>query len=190
MTRPDGRIEKGQKLATAISARAWNRAQDAADVVLGATPGISFDRQLPQDRERNTVLVKNDSGADIPWLGVLTIVSPLLDPAGGTLTGTDLASSKAKGFAARPSFAAVPYEAGNTPHSLVICAEPIKAFSTGLAVISGLVACRVNITSELHTHAGFRPGDYTQLLSSGCGPVRLVWKEPGVGTNKWAAGVL
>jgi hypothetical protein len=33
--RNDGRIEPGQKLSTAISARAWNRAQDAADVVLG-----------------------------------------------------------------------------------------------------------------------------------------------------------
>jgi hypothetical protein len=36
MARNDGRIEPGQKLAGAISARAWNRAQDAADRVLGA----------------------------------------------------------------------------------------------------------------------------------------------------------
>lgn len=40
MARPDGRIEKGQRLGSAISARAWNRAQDAADVVLGVTPGF------------------------------------------------------------------------------------------------------------------------------------------------------
>lgn len=40
MAKPDGRIEKGQKLSTAISARAWNRAQDAADIVLGVRPGI------------------------------------------------------------------------------------------------------------------------------------------------------
>ena len=43
MGRPDGRIEKGQRLGSAISARAWNRAQDAADVVLGVTPGFSAD---------------------------------------------------------------------------------------------------------------------------------------------------
>jgi len=36
MARPDGRIEKGQRLSSAISARAWNRAQEAADRVLGA----------------------------------------------------------------------------------------------------------------------------------------------------------
>jgi len=40
MARPDGRIEKGQRLSSAISARAWNRAQEAADRVLGAGTGF------------------------------------------------------------------------------------------------------------------------------------------------------
>jgi hypothetical protein len=39
--RRDGRIEPGQPLKTAISATAWNRAQDAADVVLGLRPGLA-----------------------------------------------------------------------------------------------------------------------------------------------------
>ena len=38
--RQDGRIEPGQKLSKAISARAWNRAQDAADIVLGDSLAI------------------------------------------------------------------------------------------------------------------------------------------------------
>ena len=41
MARQDGRIEPGQRLSTAISARAWNRAQQAADVVLGVQPGTA-----------------------------------------------------------------------------------------------------------------------------------------------------
>lgn len=40
MPKPDGRIEKGQRLATAISARAWNRAQDAADRIFGVGVGL------------------------------------------------------------------------------------------------------------------------------------------------------
>jgi hypothetical protein len=40
MAKPGGRVEKGQSLRSAFSARAWNRAQDAADIVLGARPGI------------------------------------------------------------------------------------------------------------------------------------------------------
>lgn len=41
MPRADGRIEPGQKLTSAISARAWNRAQQAADIVLGNNPGFA-----------------------------------------------------------------------------------------------------------------------------------------------------
>lgn len=40
MPRYDGRIEQGQSLRTAISASAWNRAQDAADIVLGQRYGV------------------------------------------------------------------------------------------------------------------------------------------------------
>jgi hypothetical protein len=40
MPRQDGRIEQGQSLKSAISARAWNRAQDAADIVLGQRYGL------------------------------------------------------------------------------------------------------------------------------------------------------
>jgi hypothetical protein len=41
--RPDGRVEPGQRISSAFSARAWNRAQDAADVVLGARTSVSVD---------------------------------------------------------------------------------------------------------------------------------------------------
>lgn len=40
MARSDGRIESGQRLTSAISARAWNRAQEAADLVLGRQPAV------------------------------------------------------------------------------------------------------------------------------------------------------
>ena len=43
MPRQDGRIEQGQSLRSAISARAWNRAQDAADIVLSQRYGINAD---------------------------------------------------------------------------------------------------------------------------------------------------
>jgi hypothetical protein len=55
MGRPDGRIEKGQRLGSAISARAWNRAQDAADVVLGVTPGFEAEAGPPDRVDYVTV---------------------------------------------------------------------------------------------------------------------------------------
>jgi hypothetical protein len=46
MPRQDGRIEPGQKLSKAISARAWNRAQEAADIVLGRPQALPGDSKL------------------------------------------------------------------------------------------------------------------------------------------------
>ena len=66
MARNDGRIEAGQKLAGAISARAWNRAQDAADRVLGVGTGFTGGGATGADPAPNVVLIKNDSGADVP----------------------------------------------------------------------------------------------------------------------------
>jgi len=50
MPRSDGRVRPGQKLDTAFSARAWNRAQDAADVVLGDRLAISVSDKIPRPR--------------------------------------------------------------------------------------------------------------------------------------------
>jgi hypothetical protein len=44
--RQDGRIESGQSLRSAISSRAWNRAQAAADLVLGTRVGFAADGVL------------------------------------------------------------------------------------------------------------------------------------------------
>ena len=41
MAKPDGRIEKGQKLGSAISARRWNDLCDAADIAHGRRPGVT-----------------------------------------------------------------------------------------------------------------------------------------------------
>jgi hypothetical protein len=56
--RQDGRIEPGQKLSGAISARAWNRAQDAADIVLAERTGFGAEgpQGLPDRLARNVSL--------------------------------------------------------------------------------------------------------------------------------------
>jgi hypothetical protein len=54
MPRPDGRVRPGQKLDTAFSARAWNRAQDAADLVLGDRGGINV---TPADKRVSRLIV-------------------------------------------------------------------------------------------------------------------------------------
>jgi hypothetical protein len=50
MPRSDGRVRPGQKIDTAFSARAWNRAQDAADIVLKDRLAIAVPEKLSRPR--------------------------------------------------------------------------------------------------------------------------------------------
>ena len=63
MPKPDGRIEKGQRLSSAISARAWNRAQDAADRVLGVGTGFAAE-STEQDRVDYITVSMNKGSVD------------------------------------------------------------------------------------------------------------------------------
>jgi hypothetical protein len=69
--RPDGRIEPGQKLASAISARAWNRAQDAADIVLGERTefGAEAGMRMPGQLVVPCLVTNNDLQGAIVQIG-------------------------------------------------------------------------------------------------------------------------
>jgi hypothetical protein len=184
MARNDGRIEPGQKLAGAISARAWNRAQDAADRVLGVGTGMTGGGATGADGSPNIVLIKNDSGVDVPWLGVLAVSGVAVDPSGGTLAGNGDADKKARQFATQPVLS------GGLPavnSTVVVAMEPIAQGKIGRAAASGVFACRVNVTEESHKFAVADNGFVTRLKSASCGPCELLWKETGLG-DKWAVG--
>lgn len=145
MARPDGRIEPGQRLATAISARAWNRAQQAADVVLGAGTGATGDgstnsggpySSLPfmnwdssgnKDATRGDIVVTADS---------YVAVTPTTDDAKDTnqfwslpiLTGTVAGGPR------------------NPASGLAVAVEPIPKGKIGRVAVSGLVQSKVKIT--------------------------------------------
>jgi hypothetical protein len=187
-TRRDGRIDPGQKLGKAISARAWNRAQDAADIVLGQAPGVTAETGKT-GRELNVILVRNDSGEDVPIHGVLGLSAPAIDPAGGELTGTSAADSRAKQLSESVIMVGVA-PAGNTSRFCVTL-EPIAAGGFGRAAIAGAMALKVKLpTSGQFFYAVTRVNDRTQLLGASCGPVRLLWHESGPGDNKWAVAIL
>lgn len=209
MSRPDGRIEKGQKLRTAISARAWNRAQDAADIVLGATPGSVAGDSTPIEKASNIVLVYNASGQTIPACGVIGIQfshSPgvtypgVIDPTGGRLsdaTGDDaeqkVKNSKAKEFFRRPLLYGIMPMAGQ---NFAVALEPILNGTVGRCAAGGVFACRVHIVNPDHQYAGPRNNDTTRLISANCGRLKLLWKENSglSGANdaegKWAVGMM
>ena len=185
--RPDGRVEPGQRISSAFSARAWNRAQDAADVVLGARTGAEAGESVALEKAVNIVLIRNDSARPVPMFGVLAIESVTSNPEGGEMTGTDLASQRAKEFSRRPVLTGrIPVAADK---SFAIALEPILQNKIGRAAVSGATPCRVEIVDGSHNFATVRDGDVTQLRSANCGPVQLLWKPSGAGLMKWALGV-
>jgi hypothetical protein len=69
--------------------------------------------------------------------------------------------------------------------------EPIAHLSIGRVAVAGVIACKVKLpTSGTFFYAITRQGDATQLLAASCGPVRLLWHEPGPGDDKWALALL
>lgn len=182
MARPDGRIEPGQKLSTAISARAWNRAQEAADRVLGAGAGATEGGAFQKDKASNVVLVKNLSVQDVPLGGVLTISSPGVGnlPTNAEFGGTSEAAKSLRAMFDQPHFAGI---LPTLDGPFAIAVEPIAAGKIGKMAIGGCVYFRVRMVNRLHRYASPISGNWTQLKSSGCGPVRILWEE-GVTDNR------
>lgn len=188
MPRTDGRIEKGQSLRSAISARAWNRAQDAADLVLGVRPGAAAGNSIQPDRPSNVVLIRNDSGMTVPVCGVLTITGTAIDPQAGSMAGTGSAAARAKEFFRQPVLVGNKVT-NSTVNKVAIALEPVAAGSVGRFAVGGSFPCKVKVTNGfIHTHARGRPDDVTQLIGTNCGPVKLLWFNPETGDDKWAVG--
>jgi len=182
MSRPDGRIEPGQRVASAISARAWNRAQDAADVVLGERPNFAAAGPRGPGYAVNIVLIRNDSGSDVDQFGVLGISGVAIDP-------TD-SEAHERSFVEQPVLTGVAPLVDEHADRFVVTIEPIKDGSIGRAAVAGVFACKVQIVSASHRYATVKNADTTQLRSSTCGLVQLLWQEPDTGENKWALGAM
>ena len=128
MSRPDGRIEPGQPLRGAISARAWHRAQDAADLVLGANPGTAG---VPGSTAITpyTWAYCKPSVTVARW-GVLAI------------TGVAITPTSSSG-GATASFEEMPVLTGGTPSATTtawcVAVEPIAANAVGRVAVGGVV---------------------------------------------------
>jgi hypothetical protein len=189
--RPDGRIEKGQRIGSAISARAWNRAQDAADIVLGVRPGVSADGYVGHDRPYNWVYVYNNTGFstyDIPRWGPVWLNAGLRNNFYNSNVDT---TDNEKFFQEVPVLNGVPatYQGGptdsNLPVPFGIAVEPIKFGAIGKVAVSGVVQCKLNITSQSDTHANVIGATDQELKTGRSGEALILHKDAGTGSGKW-----
>ncbi|MBN1910024.1 MAG: hypothetical protein JW818_09820 [Pirellulales bacterium] len=162
------RVHPGEPLK--LSAAAHNAWCDAAEAhqarQLTQVPG-------PADDDHDTVLIRNDSGADRNQFEILGI--------GGFLF---LPSQNLAGFKARPSLVGVVPSAGHAGRFAVLL-EPIPAGRIGEAAVFGAVPCQVTMNDTSHKFADAAPGDPTALASAEDGPATILAVESGTGPQ-WA----
>jgi hypothetical protein len=175
-SRRDGRVEPGQPLRTAFSASAWNRAQDAADVVLGQRPGFGAGALGGRGSPYTALPCKNTTASAVARWGVLAISGLEITPSGSTGPATS-------------QFESMPVLRGGTPTTstgdqFVIAVEPIAAGAIGMVAVDGVVQTKVESRSVAHQTAGTKAS--TTELVTGTPGAAVLWRESGTGAGKWA----
>lgn len=169
------RIKPGP-LRGQISARAWNRAQDAADIVLGDRYAQTGDAQTDGPKPYTPILAQNSTATVVNRWGVLSVAGVVFTPSGATGNATQ-------------QFQDQPVLSGGLPtggSAFVVAVEPIAAGKIGRVAVAGVVQAKVFISDAGHGFAKARNGDMTQLDSAPNGDVQILWKESGTGAGKWA----
>ena len=167
MRRPDGRIEPGQPLRGAISARAWNRAQDAADLVLGSTTGIEAGGGRAGTTPYTWVLCRPT--VTVARWGVLEIT-------GVAITPTSTAGGATASFEEMPVLTAGTPSASTTAWCVAV--EPIAANAVGKVAVGGVVQCKASISNSAHKFLRAKAST-SELESAWSGEGLILWQGSG-----------
>jgi len=163
------KVRPGEPLR--IPAAAYNAFVDAAHLARRFSSDSRGDSNLPPIHE-HLVLVRNDTGDDLPRFGAMGIAGPIIEP--GEEGNTDEFKRRAALIGALITVT------DDYAGRFVVAREPIPSGRIGLAVVRGVTPSIVNIVSEEHFHADTYP-DEQHLRSGFAGAARILWKEEGVG---------
>lgn len=176
MPRSDGRIEPGQKLTSAISARAWNRAQQAADIVLGSTTGTAATTKPPVSSPYTWVYCRNSTGGNVDRWSVLEVTGVEVTP---TTTITDAETRQ---------FQSMPVLTGGAASSSTtrwcVATEPIADGKIGRVAVAGAVQIHASdLTKVGGAKVLWEDANWALVIagSGGGDPVRL-----GKTTSAWS----
>lgn len=181
MAAPNGRIEPGQPLESAISARAWNRAQDAADIVLGAGAGMSAAGFRMAAAPFAVLPCKNNWQNAIPRYGVLGIHG---------FDAVEIKPTSDESDSQTLQFLQQPVLRGELPFAnepcIAIAVQPIPAGAVGWVAMAGVCQARIEIKNAGHSRATTKHANSDELVSCGSGGYPIIWKPNETGTGKYA----
>lgn len=189
-----GRIAAGQRIDSAISARAWNRAQDAADLVLTNRDTLLAGAKVGVEKASNVLLVVNQTGLPVPVGGCLRLGSLLIEPGTGELDAAEPSETdlRAREFVRRPIMTGGVVQ--SVADTIAVALEPVGVGGVGRFAVGGVFPCKIRVLNSSHKYATGRVADVTQLVSASCGPVRILTPRGAVGpdddetTAVWSLG--
>lgn len=159
------RAAKGQPLR--IAARDWNDMLDLLAVDLSRRPDMRL-------RDRDLMLCRNDSGADVDRFGVLHITGVVIAQA-----------DNADEFYARPVLKGdEPDAPTDYIDAWAIAYEPIKNGKYGRVIVDGVTPALIDVTDAAHRWATIKDAYATKLASGVYGRARILHKPSGTG-DKW-----
>ena len=179
----NGRIEPGQPIGSAISARAWNRAQDAADIVLGVGTGFGGRPAELYAGASNIVLIQNNSGSDVKAAGILGI--------NGVANAPEDATNETPELCRNPVLGGTTPDESNHTSRFVVTLEPIASGKVGRAACGGVVAFRLESSSSSHNFATVKTSSTLVAKSSAFGAIRILARSTtGEAGWVWAVGAI
>jgi hypothetical protein len=126
--------------------------------------------------DASTIRVRNDSAGAISQFAILILVEPLIPPGASAVSfSEDVAMS------------------GRTPTTsyagkFCVTLEPLNLGQIGLAVVAGVVPCRLTLDSSgaIHDFADVTPGSTTTLTNNSTSGAQVLWTEDSGATEVWA----
>jgi hypothetical protein len=167
-----GKVRTGDPLK--IPAGAYNAFVDTAITHQSRERNTIADahRELNQ---RGLVLVRNDSGIELPAHHAMAITGVLIEPDTNDDERTFQSRTPLKGNVA---------DSASPPLAFVVAQQPIGPGKLGLCVISGTTPVQINVLDTGDSTCELRANE-TLLATSPLGGAPILWKEPGVG-ERWA----
>lgn len=172
-----------------ISANEWNKLRSDARRAIQEAGRTGPAQSLP--RSSDLVAVKHLSGAALPMYGIVGFWGNGSSGSIGPVYGPD---DNLPEFKRRPVFKIRKVDddesGGEGGHSDVgrfaILQQPLKPGYLGVAQVSGVALCKLDVVYETHVYADVKDGNADELKTGEVGAAEILWKQSGTGSGKWA----
>ena len=169
------KVQPGDRLK--IPAETFNTFIDTARAFRADQQNLGV-QPRPELRDRDVVLVRNNSGADRQRFDVLGIADALFTP-----------EDNLDEFQNRSPLTGVAPAISDHVRRLVVLLEPVAEGALARACLAGIVPIRLNVVFEWHQYAHIAGDDPTRLVSD-CVGYPILWKDDEENAdengNRWA----